>query len=339
MIKPQLTPEQKLKKKKALRITGIVFLVLFAAITVLSLVYASEIDAFVEQYTGGGIVGQIVLAIPHVIYSVQIVFIVLLVLYILGLIYPRVFRGSPRRVTIGRLVAGLTRFLVWAVGVLAILAVWGVDVGALIASASILTVVIGLGMQSLISDIVAGIFLVSDGTLQVGDVVTIDGWRGTVQEIGLRNTRLINYSGDIRVANNSTIKVYINQSRVDSYPLVKVSVAYGEDLKRVERIFNENREMIKSHIPAILDGPDYNSVDLLDNSGVVLLFGAKCKEDDFFQVQRDLNRELKLLFDAYGIQIPFPQVVVHEGEADTHTPLRDEPSAGETDKDPPQEDL
>ncbi len=313
--KRELTPEQQLKKKKTLKIVGFVFLIIFAVLTALSFIFAKEIDGFVERHTEDDAFGAIVRGIPHLVYSVQVIFVVLLVLYILGLIYPRVFRGNPRRVTIGKLVAAITKVVAWAIGIIVILAVWGVDVGALITSAGILTLIVGLGMQSLIADVVAGIFLVSDGTLQVGDTVIIDGWRGTVQEIGFRNTRLINYSGDVRVANNSTIKVYVNQSRADSYPLVRVGVAYGEDLDRVRGVFEANKDGIRAKIPAMIAGPDYLNVDKLDSSSVVLLFGATCKEEDFFQVQRDLQCALKQLFDANGIQIPFQQVVVHtEGE-------------------------
>ena len=289
MEKRELSPEQRDKRKKALKITGLVFLVLFAAATVLSFVFAKDIDAFVASHTDDTIFGKIIGKSTSLIFSVQTLFVVLLVLYVLGLIYSRVFRGSPRRVTIGKLVSAITKVVVWLVGVLVILAMWGVDVGALITGAGFLTLIVGLGMQSLIADVVAGIFLVSDGTLQVGDIVVIDGWRGTVQEIGFRNTRLINYSGDVRVANNSTIKVYVNQSRANSYPTVKVGVDYGEDLDRVRAVFEANKDAIREKIPAIVSGPDYLNVDTLDSSSVVLLFGATCKEENFVQVQRDLN--------------------------------------------------
>lgn len=303
------------KKIKKTTIVGLVLLVLFAAVTVLGFVFQNELRSedgwFQTHDTGIGFFNSILRIIPNIVTTVMILFLTLLVLYIACTIIKKVFKGNPRRITIGKLVNSIFKVLVWVVCVIAILAVWGVNVAALVAGAGVLTLIIGLGMQSLIADVVAGIFLVCDGTLQVGDIVQIDGWRGEVQEIGIRNTKLINATGDIRVANNSTIKVFVNQSRVNSFPTVTIGVEYGEDLKRVEKIFEENKAALRARLPLALDDPQYLGVDALDASSVNLLFGVHCKEGDFFQVQRDMNRELKLLFDENGVNIPFPQVVVN----------------------------
>lgn len=77
-------------------------------------------------------------------------------------------------------------------------------------------------------------------------------------------------------------------------------------------MIRDNLENIRAHIPAIVDGPYYKGVDALGASSVDLLFVAKCREEDIFQVQRDLNREIKLVFDKNNINIPFPQVTVSE---------------------------
>lgn len=97
-------------------------------------------------------------------------------------------------------------------------------------------------------------------------------------------------------------------------PTTTVSVAYHEDVKKIEKLFEEHRQEIMQHIPEMTALPVFLGVDKLNDSGVDLLFGANCKEDDFFTVKRALNRELKALFDANGVEIPFPQVVVHEAK-------------------------
>ena len=77
-------------------------------------------------------------------------------------------------------------------------------------------------------------------------------------------------------------------------------------------VIRDNLEKIREAIPAILDGPYYKGVDALGASSVDLLLVATCREEDIYQVQRDMNRELKLLFDANGISIPFPQIVLNQ---------------------------
>ncbi len=303
------------KTKKGLTYSGLILLVLFAAITVLGFVFYKEIFTdtgwFMTYDSGSELINSILRLVPKIIRSFMALFITLLVIYIVCSLIKVIFKGTPRRITIGKLVNSIVKVVIWAVAVIAVLAIWGVNVGALIAGAGVLTLVIGLGMQSLIADVVSGIFLVCDGTLQVGDIVTIDGWRGTVQEIGIRNTRLINASGDIRVANNSTIKIFVNQSREISLATVTVGIAYEEDIAKVEKIIEDNLESLKAKLPLVTDGPFYKGVDKLDSSSVNLLFAANCKEADIFQVQRDLNREIKILFTENGVNIPFPQVVVH----------------------------
>ena len=294
---------EKLKKGdiKKSTIVGLVFLGIFFVVTVLGFVFQHDLrdeSGWFNTYdTGISFFNSLLRLVPKLVTSIMILFLTLLVLYIVCFVIKKVFRGNPRRITIGKLVNSIFKVVVWVVCIIAILAAWGVNVAALVAGAGVLTLIIGLGMQSLIADVVAGVFLVCDGTLQVGDIVQIDGWRGEVQEIGIRNTKLINATGDIRVANNST-----------------VGVEYGEDLKKVESIFEQSKEEIRAHLPLALDEPTYLGVDALDASSVNLLFGIHCKEGDFFAVQRGLKREIKLLFDANGINIPFPQVVVNERE-------------------------
>ena len=122
----------------------------------------------------------------------------------------------------------------------------------------------------------------------------------------------IDAGGNINIVNNSEITTVINQTQEISQASVTVGIEYGESLPRVEIVIRDNLETIKEHIPAIIDGPYYKGVTALGASSVDLLFIAKCREEDIFQVQRDMNRELKLLFDANDIGIPFPQVVVNQ---------------------------
>ena len=94
-----------------------------------------------------------------------------------------------------------------------------------------------------------------------------------------------------------------------------VYVSYNARIEKVEAVIADNIAKVKEKIPAIVEGPIYMGVSELGESGVELLFVAKCKEDDIYQVQRDINREIKIMFDDNGIEIPFNQLVVHMGDA------------------------
>ena len=100
--------------------------------------------------------------------------------------------------------------------------------------------IIGLGSQSLVADILAGIFIVFEGEFQVGDIVIIDGWRGEVTEIGMRTTKLIDAGYNIKIVNNSEIKTIINQTQELSLAKAYVSVSYGARIEKIEAVIADN---------------------------------------------------------------------------------------------------
>ncbi|MEG1581957.1 MAG: mechanosensitive ion channel family protein, partial [Clostridia bacterium] len=212
--------------------------------------------------------------------------------------------------TIFKLLVNIIKYVIAIVAIIMVIKNFIKDTTALITSLSMLTLVIGLGAQSLIADIVAGTFIVFEGDYKVGDVVVIDGWRGVVNEIGIRTTKIEDTGGNVQIINNSKISKIINNSKSMSIAICDVGIEYSESLERVENVIKNNLDDIKSKIPAIVEGPFYKGVDVLGNSSVIIRFVAKCKEDDKFQTQRDLNREIKLLFDKNNISIPFPQITV-----------------------------
>lgn len=224
--------------------------------------------------------------------------------------------GSQKFTTIFILFVNFLKWVVVIGAVFLILSAWGLRAEFSAAGAGIVALIIGLGSQSLVADILAGIFIVFEGDYQVGDIVILDGWRGEIQAIGVRTTKMIDAGGNIKIVNNSEIKTIINQTKELSLAKCYVSTRYEDRIENIEAVIADNLEHIKERIPAIVEGPFYKGVSELGESSVDLLFVAKCKEEDIYQVQRDLNREIKIMFDNNGIGIPFPQIVIHKGEDD-----------------------
>ena len=252
-------------------------------------------------------------AIPNTLKTIQIAGIAFTFGIALHYFAKLAFR-SKRGKTLSRL---LVSFFKWVIALCALfftLDAWGANTTTMLASAGVVTLIIGLGSQSLVADILAGIFIVFEGEFQVGDIVIIDGWRGEVKEIGIRTTKLIDAGYNIKIVNNSEIKTIINQTQELSLAKAYVAVSYGARIEKIEAVVADNLASFKEKIPAIVEGPYYKGVSELGESGVTLLFVAKCNEDDIYQVQRDMNREIKIMFDDNGIEIPFNQLVVHMGE-------------------------
>ncbi|MCH4206246.1 MAG: mechanosensitive ion channel [Solobacterium sp.] len=224
-------------------------------------------------------------------------------------------RFGSRSETVGHLLSSFLKYAMIIGGIFYCLSAFGLDMNTLLASAGILSVVVGLGAQSLIGDILAGISIVFEGSFRVGDIVTIDGWRGEVVEIGIRTTKVRSGGNDIRVFNNSKISSVVNMTKQYSYANVDVGIDYGESLEHVESVLKEELPRIQKRIPAIVSGPFYKGVTELAASSVNIRILAQCSEADRIQVTRDLNREILLVFSKNHINIPFPQVVVNQPAA------------------------
>ena len=189
---------------------------------------------------------------------------------------------------------------------------FGVDTTAIVTGLSIVTLIIGLALQPLLQDIIAGLFIVFEHVFEVGDIVVIGGFRGTVKEIGIRTTRIEDAGGNVKVINNSELRALVNMSDQLSIAAIDIGIEYGESLERVEAILKDHMDEVKANIPEIQEGPFYKGVSELADSSVNLKFVAKCKEGAKYQVERDMNRQFKLLFDKYNVNIPFPQVVLNQ---------------------------
>ena len=219
---------------------------------------------------------------------------------------------DARGVTMCRLGVSIVKYaamifiLYWCLGLL------GVDTATLLASAGLLTFAVSLGAQGIVSDIIAGLFIIFEGEFRVGDIIQIGGQRGTVMEIGVRTTKINDGSGNILVLRNSNISNVVNMTKDHSFAAVEVGIEYGESLERVENILAQELPNIKDRLPAIIDGPFYRGVTMLADNSVNIKIVAECAEADRLVLTNDLNREMKLLFDKYDISIPFPQVVVNQ---------------------------
>ncbi len=301
----------KFKLKGKLKVSDI-FLLIFAILSILGIIFDSDISAWIASIgeTGNKFADGIVARLEEIITSAEIVILAAFILRLITLFSVLGFKHNAKMLTIMSMLTSILKWIVIFIIVMLVLSLLGVDTKTLLASAGILTLVIGLGAQSLIADILAGFFLVFEGGYEVGDIVTIDGWRGTVQDIGIRVTRLIDAGGNIKTINNSDVKNVINQTTNLSVAKVYMSIDYSESLEKVEKVINDNLLRIAENVKGIVETPVYKGVSELTSSSVNLFILAKCKEEDIYQVQRDMTRELYLIFNENNINIPFNQVVI-----------------------------
>lgn len=231
-----------------------------------------------------------------------------LVILVLRSLKPKRHRGR----TLVTLLASLTKYAAALVILCWGLSILGVDVSTIVASVGILALIVGFGAESLIADVVTGVFMLFENQCNVGDIVEVGGFRGTVQEIGIRTTSVVDTGGNVRIINNSEMKNILNRSNNSSFAVCDISIPYETDLEALEKKLPEMLAKVYENNPsAMKQAPQYLGVQTLADSAVVLRFIAEVEEKAIFSTQRLLNRELLLGLRKLGVECPYPQLDVH----------------------------
>lgn len=243
---------------------------------------------------------------------VLIVIVAVIVLKALGYIACQIAAAfGNSAVTMMRLIVSLIRVVAIAIIAMYCLFLLGIDATSLLASAGIMSVVVGLGAQSLVGDLLAGVFIIMEGSLHVGDYVTIEGVRGKVLEIGLRTTKFEDDNQNIRVICNNAIKTFANMSMKYSVVYYNIPVPYNEDYPRIRKILNDEfLEIYETH-RFLKSIPSCQGIENFAESSVELRVRFMCEESERFNVQRFMHDEIMRIFMENGITVPFNQMDVH----------------------------
>ena len=232
---------------------------------------------------------------------------------VLDMILVLCLRGSAKAVTIERMIHSFVRYVIAIVVVIGILVVWlGKEyITGVLGGVGVLALVIGFGAQKLIGDVIAGVFMVFEGNIAVGDIVTIGDWRGTVKEIGIRSTVLVSDGGDEKVFTNSVITEFVNQSRNISVAVVTTYIDYSTPIADAEAAILGGLTRIEIAVPTLLETPSYKGIEEMGADGYLVKIIGKCAENTRFQTQRDMTRELMLILQENNVVIAYPQLDVH----------------------------
>jgi small conductance mechanosensitive channel len=219
-------------------------------------------------------------------------------------------RRKQRADTMSSVLRSVVTGVVLSVAFLMILDVVGLPIGPLLASAGIVGVAVGFGAQTLVKDFLSGIFLILEDQYGVGDLVdTGMGTVGTVEAVGLRVTRLRDGTGVVWYVRNGEILQVGNHSQGWSTGIVDVSVAYTEDIPRVQRLIAETAEQMaedENWSGKLLETPTVAGVESVTGNAVTIRVIAKCAPNEHWGVQRELRERIKEAFDREGVRVPPP---------------------------------
>lgn len=217
---------------------------------------------------------------------------------------------SRKAKTLDVLLKSVLRYVIYFLVGIAIIDALGVPTSSIIASAGIVGLAVGFGAQGLVKDVLTGFFILFEDQFSVGDYVEIAGLGGVVEEVGLRVTKLRDFSGVLHIIPNGSIDKVTNHNRGNMRAMVDVSVAYEENPDTVRSVLDIVASEMAADTPTIVEGPRVLGIADLADSAVVFRVWAQTLPMEQWGVERELRRRIKLAFDKEGIEIPYPRRVI-----------------------------
>ncbi|MCC5908981.1 MAG: mechanosensitive ion channel family protein [Clostridiaceae bacterium] len=217
---------------------------------------------------------------------------------------------AARMDTLKGLIKSVVKYIIYFIAFTSIIESFGVQVGALIATAGVGGLAFGFGAQNLVRDVITGFFILFEDQFSVGDYVEINSTGGIIEEMALRVTKIRDFNGDLHIIPNGQIASVTNKSHGKMRAWVNISIAYEEDIDRAIEVLNNVSEKLKEENPAIIEGPTVLGVTDLGDSDVVISTMAKTLPMEQWAVERMMRKAFKQAFDQHGIEIPYPRRVV-----------------------------
>jgi len=205
--------------------------------------------------------------------------------------------------------------LLFLIAAMMILGEFGVQIGPILAAAGIVGLAFGFGGQYLIRDIITGLFIIIENQYRIGDVVNINGIGGAVEDITLRKTTLRDLNGTVHHIPHGEIKTVANLTKDFSRVNMNIGVAYSSNLEHVIKVVNQVGVDLAgdSDFKEFIINPiQFVRVDDFADSAIMIKVLGETKVLKQWEVAGEYRKRIKIAFDKEGIEIPFPQRVVHQ---------------------------
>lgn len=253
---------------------------------------------------------------------IAIVFIIFSIKLIMGLInriidrtlrdkkQTNYFVNNKRANTIGILLKKLVKYVLCFIGSLTILDMFGIRTTSILATAGVGGLAIGFGAQSLVRDVITGFFIILENQFSVGDYIQISTYEGVVEELGMRVTKLRDFSGELHIIPNGNIKIVTNKTRGAMRALVTMSISYEADVNKAIKVLEDVCKDIKNNYETIVEGPDVVGIVNLGDYNVDINIVAKTNPMDQWNMERIIRKKSKEALERADIEIPYPKNVI-----------------------------
>ena len=215
--------------------------------------------------------------------------------------------------TLFRILKNFVSIAILIVVIMLMLSELGIEIGPLIAAAGVVGLAVGFGSQTLVKDIITGLFIILEGQITIGDIVEVAGHSGRVEAITIRTVRLRDVNGHLHVVPFSEVTTVKNITQDQDYHSFEIGVSYNEDVDHVIDTIEkvgldlQKDKFFKSKINGEIE---VFGLDKFEDSSIIIKGRIPTVHKQQWVVRREFNRRIKLAFDKSGIEIPFPQTTI-----------------------------
>ena len=212
--------------------------------------------------------------------------------------------NTQRAETFRSVISSVFSYIMFFILATVILRIFGVDVTSILAAAGVVGIALAFGAQTLVKDLLSGLFIWGEGFIAVGDLVSINGLDGTVEAITIRTTSIRNYNGNVYCIPNGDILTVTNMSRGFKRAIVNVPCPYEENQERLVAMVKEEMEIAAKEVNGIEAVPDVMSIVAFDKNSVRLQVAVVCPVGEHWRIEREIRTRIKARFDKEGIVMP-----------------------------------
>ncbi len=224
---------------------------------------------------------------------------------------------KQREDTLIRIFNGALAISILTFTILMILQEGGIKIGPILAGAGIVGLAFGFGGQYLIRDLISGLFIILENQYRIGDVVNIDNTGGLVEDISLRMTTLRDLDGTVHHIPHGEIKKVSNLSKHFARLHMNIGIAYDSDLEHVIKVVNRTGDELAEDPlfkDSIITPPRFVRVNEFADSAIIIKILGDTKPLKQWEISGEFRKRIKIAFDKEGIEIPFPQRVIHHAK-------------------------
>ncbi len=248
----------------------------------------------------------------------------LIIIYILlGWIVYQIIKGiiirntkrlkKKRQKTMQKLIQNIVKYVVIVLVGATILNILGVNVTSIVAGLGVVSVILSLALKDVMQDILAGLSIIFEDQFDIGDLVEINGFTGTVIDLGLKSTKIKSYENTIKIISNRSIIEVINYSKTNPNVIIDIPIPYEIDNKKTDKVIDKIIKRTEKEVETLKGNIENWGLNEFKDSCISYRIFIPVKQDTQFSTKRKINRIIKEEFDKENISVPYNIIEVKNG--------------------------